>query len=558
MSHLNPIHRAFLAFCLAFFCLCVHQPSLAEEEAVEVAILFDQSASMNDFDPKLVSKKWLMEFALSFKKTYTVVFAGFDDRVHEHVRLTTGSEEDVRLLSEKIESIITGGITTDLETPLQYLVESNAKRPLSMAVIVSDGEPEIWDEKRPFLSKRVRTDKRYDDLNSQYNSLKSEGRDPRQIYDLLHADYQARNIKLIKERLAWIKEKFGNRLVFLDVSGGSEYFTSWAKEAGSEYIAISPQRDASPVERLRSALISLKQKTADIVKEPQPEGKETVLEIPLETDLKPAREIGTPGPEAIAKPIEEPAPAVEPAVTPEAKPEPAPVEIKDHEDVGKKAEDLTPARTMQKAGKPVAVEGRWPWWAAILLLLTATAIILCVVILQKKNQELKQEETEKTKSPELEHLREKAEKISKTSAKDVTRYIDEEINTAIGDADELRSRLIAEEKEKFKFDRRVALRIPVPPGAMDVRWINKAGELKNGPAREISMTTVSFESRDFDGDGINAIICPGLNLTLRVKRSGIRHREEGRVVALLEEFEDNIEDRMKWVETLTRIDASKK
>lgn len=536
MSPLNTIHRVFLAFCLAFICLCASQSSFAVEEAGEIVIMFDQSASMNDFDPKLVSKKWLMEFARSFKKPYNVVFAGFDDRIHEHVRLTTGKEEDVRLLSGKIESVITGGVTTDLETPLRYLVESNDKRPLSMAVIVSDGEPEIWDEKRPFLSKRVRADKRYDDLNSQCNSLKSEGRDPRQIYDLLHADYQARNIKLIKERLAGIKEKFGNRLVFLDVSGESEYFRSWAKEAGSEYIAISPQSDASPVERLRAALISLKQKTADIVEEPQPEGKEMVLEIPLEPDLKPAPETGVP----------------------EAKPEPVPVEIKGEEDGGKKAEDLTPANTEQKAGKPVAVEGRWPWWAAILLLLTATAVILCVVILQKKKEELKQEKIKKTKSPELEHLREKAEEISTASAKDITRYIDEEINTAIGDADELRSKLLVEEKEKFKFDRRVTLRIPVPPGAMEVRWTNKNGELKSGPAREISMTAVSFESRDFDGGGIDAIICPGLNLTLRVKRSDIRQREEGRVVALLEEFEDNIEDRMKWVETLTRIDASEK
>lgn len=547
---LNQIHRAFLAACLAVICICSSQSSFAVEETGEVAILFDQSASMNDFDPKLVSKKWLMELASSFKKPYNVVFAGFDDRLHEHVRLTTSKEEDARLLSEKIESVITGGITTDLETPLRYLTESNDKRPLSMAVIVSDGEPEIWDEKRPFLSKQVRTDKRYEDLNEQYRLLKSEGRDPRQIYDLLHANYQARNIKLIKERLMEIREKFGSKLVFLDVSGKSEYFRAWAKEAGSEYIAISPQRDASPVERLRAALISLKQKTADIVKEPQPEGKETALEIPLEPVPKATPETGTP----------------------EARPEPVPVESKGQEDGGRKTEyeertteDLTPAQAEQKTGKPVAVEGRWPWLAVILLLLAATAVILCVVILQRKqekpvelNEKIFTEKKEIKYTHGLEQLREIAEEISKTSAKDITRYIDEEINAAMGDADELRLKLIVEEKEKFKFERRVTLRIPVPPGAMEVRWTNKAGELKNGPAREISMTAVLFEAKDFDGDGIDAIICPRLNLTLRVKRSDIRQREEGRVVALLEEFEDSIEDRMKWVETLTRIETPEK
>jgi hypothetical protein len=438
----------------------------------------------------------------------------------------------VDALAGKIEVVHTRGLATDLEIPLRYLLEGDATKPLSLAVIVSDGEPEIWDEKRPFLSKRVRTDQRYDDLNARYRSLKTEGRDPEQIYELLHADYQARNIKLIEARLAGIKERFGNKLVFLDVSGASEFFKNWAKAAGSEYIAIAPQMGTSPVERLREALVSFKQKAVVIVEESPPEGKESALEIPLELEPEPVpeptlMESQPPQGEQVDT-VEENPETVQPKMMPEPMEEPAPV--------------VPLIETQAQIPKPKTDEKSPLWWATLILLLIALAIVLYFSVMRGKGGE-------------KEELAGKTEAAGAASTKDMTRFIDKEMDRVLKDADELRSKLIKEKSEKFKFERRIDLRIPVPSGSMEVRWTNKMGETKSGPALQISMNAVMIDAGDFDGDGIDSIICPGLGLTLRVKRSDIRQRDDGKVVAMLEEFEDNVEDRMKWIETLTRIET---
>ena len=351
-------YKIYFSPVIIFFLLCSTPASLADENVSDVIILFDQSASMNDYDPKLISKVWLLTFLKTFEKPYNVLLVGFDDKLHIHEKITMQNKTDVEPLREKIKRIETHGLTTDMEAPLRYLLERYDLNPIAFAVIISDGEPEIWDEKRWYLSKKIRSDFRYEGLTKQYLSLKNQGITKKQIYNRLKDRYQAMNLSVINERLAELKEKIGKKLIFLDISGDFKFFKSWAKSANAQYILANAQNEEDPAEALRNTMIALLEKASNILSEELPPDHEERVEsnpVPkvIEAAPKPKAIEPIPGPKAIEPipephlvkepdPVTPPPPQIpaEPSVAPITKSPPSKGEIKVTKKATKKEEFL--------------------------------------------------------------------------------------------------------------------------------------------------------------------------------------------------------------------------
>jgi Na+-transporting methylmalonyl-CoA/oxaloacetate decarboxylase gamma subunit len=531
-----------LIFSLLFFA----SASSAADKPGKVLILFDQSGSMHQNDPKLISKVWLTAFIKAFKEPYDVTLAGFDDGVYEQIRITTEKKKDVEAIAEKVEKIETRGLTTDQEAPLRYLLESDEIDPVSFAVIVSDGEPEIWDEKRFYLSRKIRSDSRYEDLNKQYRLLKSRGLSKRELFDKLYSQYHARNLELIRERLAMIRERFGSRLVFLDISGEFEYFKNWADAAGAEYIPVPARGDISSVDRLRMTITALLKKASEVAQEPLPADSDMLVEPMLEAEpVSPAKEPATP----------ETPEKTETAETAE------PVEA---EPLQEKQKQATPPEKAEVTKKE-KIQGPGGSWVVFLFIFILAAVLIFISFRSRRISKPEAAEPveppttmpAEEKGPDMDGIRKMLTRLMKASLKEADSYIDTEIDKAVEAADKARL-----EKLKFEFnlqgsERRFALRIPVPPGAMQVYWTDENGEKREGEAVNISMHGVLFKAPGINAEGIDCMKCPGLNVDFHITSSRVEKKEGDLAVATLDEFEDNVNARMKWVEILTRIEEGR-
>lgn len=154
----------------------------------------------------------------------------------------------------------------------------------------------------------------------------------------------------------------------------------------------------------------------------------------------------------------------------------------------------------------------------------------------------------------IEDVQERLVDIVSASIKEASDYIDDKINRAMGDTEKLWDKLVEEESKTLKFDRRFLIRMPVPPGTMEVHWTNEDGTKMRGQAVNISMDAVLFEAQGLKAESIDRIVCPRLKEAFNIKRSSIHREDADRVVALLEEFEDNVDDSMRWVEILSSVD----
>lgn len=133
--------------------------------------------------------------------------------------------------------------------------------------------------------------------------------------------------------------------------------------------------------------------------------------------------------------------------------------------------------------------------------------------------------------------------------------IDQIVGVLLDKGNQLRLKIMKGDKKTSRVERRLFLRIPVPPGAMEICWANENGEEHHGAAIDISLRGVLFEARDFDSTSIiEKIVCYSLGFTLPVRRSRIQHRDRDRAVAVIEGFQSKVEDQMKWIEIFTRIE----
>ena len=200
----------------------------------DVLILLDQSNSMHLYNPGFSINAWLVDFYKTVPESGDVVLVGFDERVHAPITITPQEVKSTELLQAKLETVKLAGRVTDFEQPLQYLL--NYKGDIAMAVLITDGEPDIWDSHLHFLSRSVLNDARYGALNDRYKAMASQGVSQEERYRKLSGLYGQKNIGFIEERLADIRSKLGSRLIFIDVYGKFNFLTRWADLASARLV----------------------------------------------------------------------------------------------------------------------------------------------------------------------------------------------------------------------------------------------------------------------------------------------------------------------------------
>jgi hypothetical protein len=476
------------------------------QEQPDIMILFDQSGSVGKHDPKLASKAWLLTFLKTFDNPYKIEVVGFDEALYRHLAVERDTATDIKALNQAIDEIEMAGKATDLEMPFRYLLNF-AKPSTKLAIIISDGEPEIWDAKLGYLSKEVQADPRYDDLNRQHQQMKDAGVSKRKRFEKLGTLYHARNIELIEGQLPDIAKLIGDRLIIWDLSGTSYYLKTWAKAAGAQYLPMRVAAQENPVEQLQKAMTALQQHSSAIVKEALPDDHEHRAAVAL-----------TAIPEIAAK--------VQPKEMPASKPPAPPVETKAPE----------PAPLQPVAPSP-SKEGQPSSWLIVLVLLGGAAGAYAF-------------------------FRRRAPVASSAKAGPAvpldlaSQYIDAKVKNALDDAEKLRRKLLVNESGAVNVERRFSLRVSVPPGAMEVQWIGEDGDKRETPAIDISMHGVKFETSGAGIASVTAIICPKMEVVLAVKKFEEIRRDGSRAVALLIEFDNNLDDWMRWVEIITRIDQA--
>ncbi|MBF0391890.1 MAG: VWA domain-containing protein [Alphaproteobacteria bacterium] len=492
------------------------------QEQPDIMILFDQSGSVGKHDPKLASKAWLLTFLETFDNPYKIEIVGFDEALYRHLAVERDTATDIKALNQAIDEIEMAGKATDLEMPFRYLLNF-AKTSTKLAIIISDGEPEIWDAKLGYLSKEVQADPRYDDLNRQYRQMKDAGVSKRTRFEKLGALYHARNVELIESQLPGIANLIGDRLIIWDLSGTSYYLKTWAKAAGAQYLPMRVAAQESPVEQLQKAMTALQRQSSAIVNEALPDDHEHRAAVALTAIPEIAAKVQdhehqaavalTAIPEIAAKvqPEEMPAPPVEPKA-----PEPAP---------------------LQPVAPPPSRDGQPSSWLIVLVLLGGAAGAYAF-------------------------FRRRAPVSSSAKAGPAipldlaSQYIDAKVKNALDDAEKLRRKLLVNESGAVNVERRFSLRVSVPPGAMEVQWIGEDGDKRETPAIDISMHGVKFETYGAGIASVTAIICPKMEAVLAVKKFEEIRRDGSRAVALLIEFDNNLDDWMRWVEIITRIDEA--
>lgn len=544
---MQDIKLIFIAGFAVFLLFC--PAATLAEEADDIVILLDQSASMKKYHLNSISKVVLTTLR-SLEKSYRVTLVGFDDKIHEYATAVTVDKKSMDALARKIGEIRINGLSTDMEMPLKYLLQRQTIQSVGLAIIVSDGKPEIWDEGRWILSRRVQSDIRYEDINKQHRALTGIGLSPRELFDRFGSLYQERNVQLIEQQLSHLKDTLGGRLIFLDVSEKSTFFQLWAAKAVSQYLPIGATKYVMTEDEVRNQLLALRMTMSLILTEP----------IPRDHELK--REPVRPESDVHTEPIT-PNLGIIPSISLEHRSIPEQPEQASLTTLGNRTEPDPASVNESKASKNRMYS--IPVIATLLALLTImTFIFVIVLILRRRSSGTAIGRSGRNQPAELEvdqsfeMVQEGIGQIDSPSRAEVPgQQIDQTIKVVLDKGDRLRLKIMEVENETFRAERRFSLRISVPPGAMEIYWTNDDGEVNHGAAIDISLRGILFQAEGFDSASIDKIVCHSLGFTLPVKRSRIRRRERDRVVAIVEEFQNNIESQMKWIEILTRIEEGR-
>ncbi|CCQ75591.1 vWA domain-containing protein [Magnetospira sp. QH-2] len=509
-----------LSFLLAFTLGCLLAGILgmpgasSAAEPPEMVVVFDESGSMERYDPKLASKLWLMTFVRTFETPHRLVLTGFDEAAREHMAVPTDDAEGMAALEKHIDAIEAKGLATDFERPLAYLRHKTATSQPALVLLVSDGQPEIWDAKLGYLSEAVRDDPRYGALNEKLMALKDQS--PAARYDRLGIAYHERNLALIEEHLPNLQPRLAGRLIIWDLSGRSYFLRRWAEALGAQYLPLRIADQESPVEQLQKAMVLLQEKTAAIIDQPLPADHAARVRDVL-TSAAETREAARDLPIAEIPPEAEPEPETRPS--PSAPPAPTPGMQKDEE----------------------SSSNLIPLLGAVLLILVVGLVLM--VRFRRRHRE----------GPESE-----PQPVVLVPTAMTSDFIEDRVRATMAEAEEARDRLLSKGYERIDNDKRFAPRVKVPDGAMIVHWVNRDGQMDHGPAVDLSMHGVLFAAgdRDMTGAIVTRIQCPILDVTLEIIDGRLDDRGDGLFVALPETFAKGVDDKMRWIELLTRIDAT--
>lgn len=359
-------------------------------------------------------------------------------------------------------------------------------------------------------------DKRYSGLNSIYASSRSQGTPGRELLESLKARYEARNNELVDGHLTGLRKKFGGKIVFLDVSGKHGYLPVMAEKINAHYVKTVIEAGENSEEEVKKALAEL---------------------------LIIAGKVLRPGEEEAA---------------------------------ALKARLEKSARERAAAARRERDLEKWLYVGVLLVLIIAVGACLLWRIRKKAAAapvddaaQLEPavaavtEPQEEEYSPDFALLddrgyiatvKKKYQAMASTSLEAARRYIEKEILIADKRGNLEKLRLLRQMLEEVQFDRRFSLRVPVPPGTMHVIWKDPSGNTRKSPVIDISFSSLLFEEPDFTAGKIDAIECLPLDMKMDVKNSVLETRENRLHVVILEDFDDNVRDRMHWIEMLTRIE----
>jgi hypothetical protein len=602
-----------IGFIAAFSLACLVSYA---EDVPEGIIFVDQSGSVKKHNSRLKSRALLIAFLRTFKKPFRIVLAGFNEEIHQYASVVTETEADIEALAGEIQKIDSLSYCTDLEIPFRYLLERDAKEAIEFALIISDGKPDIWDGKLRHFSEKVKFDPRYEHLNRQYRMLKASGLSADELFDRLRHLYHKRNLELIEEQLSKLRDGIGDRIILWDLSGESGYFKSWAEKSGAQYLPMKTEHNVTPVDLLRYGMLSFLVGSSRIVHEPSPRYRETPSESILPTRVQAKPEIGLePKPETGLPPSPDlgdestrPAESTPERISGEGvggwtisaavalfvliswggmimvgrfrKKAAERAEHKKELEVEGEIRSIREQRLSELEAELAAErERKKEKLEKELSEYRKTVELKAEAERERRMQELEAGEIEmlsgtQAESAEagwqdtvegrlgIEDVQERMGDIVSASINEVSNYIsnfiDDEMRRAMGDAEKMWDELIKEETKALESDRQFSIWVPVPPGAMEVHWTNEDGTKMRGKAVNISMDTVLFEAPGFRAESIDRVVCPRLDVVFNLMRSSIHRIERESVVAVLEEFEGNVDDSMRWVEILASIDEREK
>ncbi len=164
--------------------------------------------------------------------------------------------------------------------------------------------------------------------------------------------------------------------------------------------------------------------------------------------------------------------------------------------------------------------------------------------------------------------------ISASSIENAKKYIDNQIRLASAEGNQHKLHLLQIEKLKYRFNRRVELRVKVPAGMMDIIYSNDQGQEQTAIVIDISLKALLFMDNDFDEQKITQIrinqVSEPLSFkipsdnkqadnkqareVLNINAYKLRKRDDSHYVLLLNDFENDLVSRMRWVELITRIE----
>jgi len=88
---------------------------------------------------------------------------------------------------------------------------------------------------------------------------------------------------------------------------------------------------------------------------------------------------------------------------------------------------------------------------------------------------------------------------------------------------------------------------------MEVVWLNDGEQSRSAAVLYISLQSLCFDGLDFNGKPPQQIRLIETGELFTLNKCRINYIKDNRILAHLEEFEDDITSQMHWVEILTRI-----
>ena len=221
--------HAFILSLLLIAYLIASPANATSKSTGDIIILVDNSISMRRNLHEFKAQQWLTPFLEQLHTSNNLVLARFDEKVHKPLVLSGTYPGRVAKLQQKLNNIQYTGLVTDIEAPLQFLLSYSGN--ISLALIISDWKPEIWERKNCFLSRSIREDDRYKYLNSEYQDKSKKGASCSKLYEDLSQQFNDQNITFIEESLDKVKNNPAGELVFIDLYGKLHFSRIWAKKA---------------------------------------------------------------------------------------------------------------------------------------------------------------------------------------------------------------------------------------------------------------------------------------------------------------------------------------